>query len=112
MILNMEKIFEKISKNPNEKIIEHAKNCDKKIVKELITLHIIAYKDEYEWLCKEFNIKNVDVYKLPKQEKLKGKANPMYEYTVEYKIKHPIVVFLRKIGIYNFCKKLMGRGED
>ena len=112
MILNMENIFEKIAHNPNAEKIEKAKKCDKNIVKELITLHTIAFRDEYEWLCKEFNAKNVDICRVPKIEKLKGKANPMYEFTLEYKIKHPIVVFLRKLGIYNFCKKIIGRGED
>ena len=112
MVSNMEQIFENVSHNPNKEKIEKAKKCDKKIVKEIITLHTIAFKDEYEWLCKEFNLRNVDIYKIPKKEKLRGKANPMYEYTLEYKIKHPIVVFLRKLGIYNFCKKIIGRGED
>ncbi len=112
MVSNMEKIFETVSKNPNEKKIEKARNCDKNIVKELITLHTISFQNEYEWLCKEFNLKNVDIYKIPQQEKLKGKANPMYEHTLEYKIKHPIVIFLRKIGLYNFYKKITRRWRD
>ena len=112
MVSNMEKIFDEIKQNPNKEKIENARLQSLRIQKELITLYFIAYKDEYNWLCKEYNRKNVDVLYIPKNEKLKGKANPMYEYTLEYKIKHPIVVFLRKIGIYNFCKKLLGRGEN
>ena len=112
MVSNMETNFKEIATNPNPYKIEKGKQCDKKIVKELLTLNIIAFREEYDWLCAQFNMKNIDIYKIPNTRKLKGKENPMYEFTLEYKIKHPIVVFLRKIGIYDFCKKLIGRGED
>ena len=111
MITNIEKVFDELKEDPNKDKIELAKNNSIKSAKELITMYFIAFKDEYNWLCKDFNRKNVDVMHLPKM-KLKGKDNPMYEHTLEYKIKHPIVVFLRKLGIYEFCKKLVGRGED
>ena len=65
--------------------IKTSKNWDKKIVKELITYYLIAFSAEYEWLCSEFNLKNVHVLKQNVKE-LRGKLNPMYEYTLEYKI--------------------------
>ena len=113
MVSNMEKIFDEIKQNPNEIKIQNAKSQNVRTVKELITMYFIAFKDEYNWLCKEFNRKNIDVLYIPKTtKKLKGKENPMYEHTLEYKIKHPIVIFLRKLGLYDFLKKLIGRGED
>jgi len=113
MVSNIGKIFEKTVKNPNKEKCEKAEKASIRTKKELITLHFIAFKQEYSWLCREFNKENVDIfYKMNGTKKLKGKENPMYEYTLEYKIKHPIVVFLRKIGIYEFCKKLIGRGEE
>ena len=112
MVSNMEKIFDEIKQNPNKNKIENAKKQSLKVHKELITLYFIAFKDEYKWLCKEYNKRNIDVLYIPKGIKLKGKDNPLYEHTLEYKIKHPIVVFLRKIKIYGFIKKILGRGED
>ena len=113
MISNMSKVFDKISQNPNKEKIKKAEKETLTTKKELITLYFTAFKQEYNWLCSEFNKKNVDIFKkINGTKKLKGKENPMYEYTLEYKIKHPIVVFLRKIGIYEFCKKLIGRGEE
>ena len=113
MIANMEKIFDEIKQNPNQTKIQNAKTQSLKTAKELITLYFIAFKDEYNWLCKEFNRKNIDVRYIPKTtKKLRGKENPMYEHTLEYKIKHPIVVFLRKLGIYDFCKALIGRKDE
>ena len=38
----------------------------------------------------------------------KAKREQFYEQTLEYKIKHPIVVVLTKIGIYDRLKKLVG----
>ena len=35
------------------------------------------------------------------------KKTKFYEHTLEYKIKHPIVVFLKKIGIYEKVKELI-----
>lgn len=111
MIKKMEDEFQQIAQNPKKDKIEHAKNCDKKIVKELITYHLLAFKDDYEWLCNDFNINNVDIFNT-NVLKLRGKENPLYEHTLEYKIKHPIVIFLRKIKIYDFLKKILRRGED
>ena len=113
MISKISKIFNTISNNPNKDKIQRAEKENIKTKKELITMYLIAFKTEYKWMCKVFNKNNVDVLYFKKEnKKLKGKENPMYEHTLEYKIKHPIVVILRKIGIYEFCKKLIGRGEE
>ena len=61
---------------------------------------------KYEWLSREFNAKNVDRdYEFERKQS----KYDYYEQTLEYKIKHPIVVVLRKIGIYDFCKKIIGK---
>ena len=113
MVQNMEHELEFIAKNPSKEKINNGRNLQNNIgiTKELITMYFNAYESEYEWLCREFNMKNVD-RKVLKTKRLKGKDNPMYEHTLEYKIKHPIVVMLRRIGIYDFCKKIVGRGES
>ena len=36
------------------------------------------------------------------------KKEQFYEHTLEYKIKHPIVVVLRKMGIYDKIKQIIG----
>lgn len=110
MVENMEKILDFTAKNPNKTKVEIAKKMNEniQITEELLTLYLETYSKEYEWLSDEFNKNNID---MPKLKSLKGKDNPMYEHTLEYKIKHPIVVVLRKIGIYEFCKKLVRKGE-
>lgn len=112
MIKNMENIFEDTVKNPDEKKIENGKKllANKEITKELITMYFEAYKAEYDWLSNKYTKENVGVF-IPKRKRLRGKNNPLYEYTLEYKIKHPIVVVMRKIGIYNLVKKIFKRGE-
>ncbi len=110
MIENIGKIFEEINKNPNSKKIENAKNMHDNIdiTKELITKYFISTRDEYSYLAREFNIKNVDIdWKLEKEE---NKAI-YYENTLEYKIKHPFYVILVKLHIYPLVKKIIKRGE-
>ena len=110
MIKKMEKILDSTVNNPNKTKVELAKqiNGNLQMQKELIALYMETYSKEYEWLCEEFNKNNVDI---PNFKKIRGKYNPMYEHTLEYKVKHPIVVLLKKIGIYEFCKKLIGKEE-
>ena len=110
MIKNIEEIFDFTAKNPNKNKIEIANQMKEniKITKELLTLYFETYSKEYEWLSEDFNKNNVD---MPKIKELKGKYNPMYEHTWQYKLKHPVVLMLRKIGIYELCKKLVGKGE-
>ena len=79
------------------------KNID--ILKELISTYIVSSKPDYEWLVEEFNKKNVHKIEI-KQKDLKKRQ--FYEHTLEYKLKHPIVVVLRKMGIYENCKKILG----
>ena len=109
MIKELEKEFQDISTNPNEQKVQNGRDLSNNsdILKELISSYFISNKSEYEWLVQEFNNKNVH----KKRIKLKGPQNPMYEHTIEYKVKHPIVVVLRKIGIYNSCKKIFSVGD-
>ena len=96
MIKNMEEEFTQIAKKPNKEKIqtgeELSNNMD--ILKELISTNIVSSKGEYEWLVEEFNKKNIH------KVSFKNRKSEFYEHTVEYKIKHPIVVTLRKIGVY------------
>jgi len=36
------------------------------------------------------------------------KKRQFYEHTLEYKLKHPVVVALRRIGVYEDAKRLLG----
>lgn len=104
MIKTMEKEFEKVTEKPNQIKIENgkilAKNND--ILKELISTYFMSSEIEYKWLVEEFNNKNIHI-----NEKYNKKIRKYYEHTLEYKLKHPIVLVLRKIGIYNQCKKIL-----
>ena len=105
MVKNMEKEFLEIVKNPNKEKIQNGKELakNKNILKELISSYFVSERNEYEWLSKEFNKENIHV--------LNNKAlkkNKFYEHTLEYKLKHPIVVALRKIGIYERTKRVLG----
>ena len=106
MIKKMEKEFVKIVENPSEEKIQNAKelvnNID--ILKELISTYIVSSKTEYEWLSEEFNRKNV--HKIEPKRTLK--KSQFYEHTLEYKLKHPIVVVLRKIGVYEKTREILG----
>ncbi len=104
MIKKMEKEFIKIVQNPNKAKMENGKSLSKNIdiLKELISTYIVSSKADYEWLVEDFNNKNIhriDIY---------DKKRKYYEHTLEYKIKHPIVVILRKMGIYDYCKRAIG----
>ena len=110
MIDNMDKVFEKINKKPNIKKIESANKMKDSIdiTKELITKYFISMQDEYKWLAKNFNDENVDIdFKLEKEEN----KTTYYENTLEYKIKHPFYVILKKLHIYDYAKKILKRGE-
>ena len=108
MVTNIEKIFENISANPNKKKIENATNSKNNIdiTKELISKYFIATSGEYNWLATQFNEKYVDKYIIDKR---KQKRISGYEHTLEYKIKHPIVVVLRKLHLYEGCMKIIRR---
>ena len=108
MITNMENIFEKTVIEPNKEKIQNGinlSNCQN-LTKEYITEYLMLSDKEYSWLAAEFNRKNVDTdYKYDTE----NPKNAYYEQTISYKIKHPIVVTLRKIGIYDRTKRLLGR---
>ena len=98
MIKNMEKEFMELVKNPNKEK-KNAENIS--ITKELISSYFIAEKNEYEWLSEKFNKENVHKNKVLNKKQF-------YENTLEYKLKHPIVVTLKKIGVYDSTKKILG----
>ena len=106
MIKNMEKEFTELANNPNKEKVENgiklSENMD--ILKELISSSFIAEKQEYEWISQKFNTENIHIADLKKILR----RNLNYEHTLEYKIKHPIVVALRKIGVYDNTKKILG----
>lgn len=105
MIKNMEEEFTKLAQNTKKEKNgkELANNID--TLKELITIYLISCKPEYEWLCNDFNEKNIHRLIL-KNRALKKKQ--FYEHTLEYKLKHPVVVALRKIGVYENAKRMLG----
>lgn len=105
LIKNMEKEFIELTKNPNKEKIENGEQLAKNInlSKELISLFLVSCERQYEWLCEEFNEKNI--HRLVSRSRNKKK---FYEHTLEYKLKHPVVVALRKIGIYEDAKRLLG----
>ena len=107
MIKNMEKEFIDIVQNPNKQKIENGEKLSGNIdvLKELISSFLVSNKLEYEWICEEFNHKNIHISNF-KNKTLKKKQ--YYEHTLEYKIKHPIVLALRKVGIYESTKRILG----
>ena len=107
MIKNMEKEFISLVLNPNKEKIENGEQLSKNtnLLKELISSYLVSYKRQYEWLCEEFNDKNI--HRLIFRKSAISKRQ-YYEHTLEYKLKHPIVVALRKIGIYEDAKRLLG----
>ena len=96
MVEKMSNIFEKTVQNPDTNKIENGRklNSNMDLTKELFTRFLISSKSEYDWTSQNFNRENIHI--------LHKKA---YENTVEYKIKHPIVVILKKIGLYEIVKK-------
>ncbi len=107
MIQRMDKEFTNLKQNPNQEKIENGYGLKKnsRITKELITQYLLESKDEYEWMANQFNQENIHI--ILKYDK-KAKKEQFYEHTLEYKIKHPIVVILRKIGIYDKIKQIIG----
>lgn len=107
MIKNIEKEFMELVQNPNKEKIENGKQLAKNIslLKELISSYFVSCQKQYEWLCDEFNTKNI--HRLPVKNRALKKRR-FYEHTLEYKIKHPVVVALRRIGVYEDAKRLLG----
>ena len=103
MIKNIEKEFIELVKNPNKSKIENGKIIGENIniTKELISSYFIAEKNEYEWLSEKFNKENIHKNGVLNKQQF-------YEHTLEYKLKHPIVVTLRKIGVYDSTKRILG----
>ena len=107
MIKKMDSEFSNIKENPNKEKIENGYSLQKNIniTKEIISRYLIESKSEYQWMSDKFNKDNIHIMlKYDKQ----AKKEQFYENTLEYKIKHPIVVLLSKIGIYDKLKHLIG----
>ena len=107
MVQKMEKEFDSLKQNPNKQKIENGYGLKKniEITKELVTQYLLESKDEYEWMSNKFNGDNIHI--ILKYDK-KAQKEQFYEHTLEYKIKHPIVVLLRKLGIYDKIKQIIG----
>ena len=101
MIVNMSNIFENTVKNPNyEKIRqgqELANNID--IAKEMVTKHLVSNKEEYNWLCTQYNKSNYETAKEYKHRKRIERlwGNPLYRGTFK---------FCKAIGLVGLIKKL------
>ena len=100
MIKKMEDEFTNIAKKPNKEKIKNGEllKDNKQVLLELISTFFLSNKQEYEYLVDKFNRENIHISS-------KHKKAMFYEHTLEYKIKHPIVIVLRKIGIYDALKK-------
>ena len=103
MIKNMEKEFIELVKIPNNEKIENGEKIAENIsvLKELIASYFIAEKNEYEWLSEKFNKENIHINRVLNKKQF-------YEHTLEYKLKHPIVVTLRKMGVYDNARRIFG----
>lgn len=107
MIKNMEKEFIQLAQNPNKEKIKNGEQLanNMSLLKELISSYFVSCERQYEWLCDEFNNKNI--HRLPMKNRALKKRQ-FYEHTLEYKLKHPVVVALRRIGVYEDAKRLLG----
>ena len=96
--------FINIKENPNKEKIEKGMELSKNMIvlKELISTYLVSSKTEYEWLADNFNKNNIHQIDIKKVKSFKP-----YEHTLEYKIKHPFVVGLKKIGMYKKLKRIL-----
>ncbi len=104
MINNMTNIFENIVNNPNQEKIAQGKQLENNIdiTKELITKNLIASKDEYAWLCDQYNKLYFETISEYKSRKLREKlwANSLYRATFK---------LLRALGVVGFVKKIKNK---
>ncbi len=101
MIVNMTNIFKNTVNNPNQEKIRQGKELANNIdmTKELVTKLLVSNKEEYSWLCTQYNKSNYETakeYKYRKRiERLWG--NPLYRGTFK---------FCKAIGLVGLIKKL------
>ena len=107
MIERMCNEFQKIAKEPNleKKQNGYGLKANIRITKELLAKFLLQSEGEYNWASATFNTENIHM--MTKYDKT-AKREQFYEQTIEYKMKHPIVVILRKIGIYDTLKRIIG----
>lgn len=93
MIQKMNRILQETAEHPNAEKIENGKRLEpmQNLLKELVVKNFATFQGEYEWSSNQFL-----------KENLWDMKKPMSWY-----IKHPIVVVLQKLGVYEFCKKLI-----
>ena len=106
MISKMDEILKKTKESPNIEKINAGKELSKypNLLKELITKNFATFEQEYIWLSRQFNEQNINI----------SYAEDFYKYfdetkTLTYKIKHVIVVILRKLHVYDKIKQIIGK---
>lgn len=115
MIEKMNLIFKNKANNPSQKKVENGKLLSSyiDITKELITKGLIANKEEYSWLCYDYNVKNFGYFSTDKYTKVKEKlwANPIYRFIIKTIKVTGIMSLIKKIHldkkIKNVAKKIV-----
>ena len=107
MVEKMDYEITKVKQNPSIQKIKNGQGLSNnlEIVRELVAQYMLESQNEYRWMANKFTCDNVHV--ILKYDK-KAKKEQFYEQTLGYKIKHPIVVLLRKIGVYDKIKQIIG----
>ncbi len=98
MINKMTNILEETTKNPNQEKIKNGEGLAKNLVitKELINLHFMTTKEDYGWLCSEYNNKSYGVFVNNASLKDKLWSNPLWRFWIR---------FLQKTGLMSVLKK-------
>ena len=107
MVEKMDYEITKLKQNPSIQKIKNGQGLSNnlEIAKELVAQYLLESQKEYMWMANKFTCDNVHV--ILKYDK-KAKKAQFYEQTLGYKIKHPIVVLLRKMGVYDKIKQIIG----
>ena len=89
----MHRRLRETAEHPNAEKIENGKRLEpmQNLLKELVVKNFATFQGEYEWSSNQFLKENFWDMKKP----------------MSWYIKHPIVVVLQKLGVYEFCKKLI-----
>ena len=106
MTAKMDTIFQELKGKPNTDKVKMGEGLSQysNLIKELIIKNFAAFDQEYGWLSRQFNEQNIDI----------SYAKNLYGYfdetkTLSYKFKHVIVVVLRKLGVYDKIKQMIGK---
>lgn len=106
MVTRMDTIFQQIKNNPNPEKVKNGEGLSQypDVINELIIKNFATFEPEYKWLSKQFNEQNIDVSYV---EEFQGYFDETK--TLTYKLKHVIVVVLRKLHIYDKIKQMIGK---